>query len=200
MTNKEKYKQAFSVLHTSEEFSVEVDQVKSFNKRKNIRRIVAAVITCLLLVGVSGTVYAANVGGIQRKIQLWIDGDKTDVVIEFSTDVTLDNNGVGSYIIKYEDEDGELQEQGGGGIAIEVDGSERPLTEEELMEHLNQPEVSYNDDGTVWVYYYDQKINITDKFDKDICYVKLSNGNETLYMTIKYKDGWSTSPDKYVNP
>lgn len=200
MTNKEKYKQAFSVLHTSEEFSVEVDQVKSFNKRKNIRRIVAAVITCLLLVGVSGTVYAANVGGIQRKIQLWIDGDKTDVVIEFSTDVTLDNNGVGSYIIKYEDEDGELQEQGGGGIAIEDDGSERPLTEEELMEHLNQPEVSYNDDGTVWVYYYDQKINITDKFDKDICYVKLSNGNETLYMTIKYKDGWSTSPDKYVNP
>jgi len=100
----------------------------------------------------------------------------------------------------YLDSEGNPVEQGGGGIAINDDGSERPLTESEILNHLDDPDVRYEDDGSVWIYYYDQKINITDKFDENVCYAKLSNGKETLYMTIKYQNGWSTSPNKYLSP
>lgn len=193
MTNKEKYKQAFSVLHTSDDFALEVEKM-ALLKRKQKRNIAVAVAAiCVLLVGGTGTAYAANIGGIQRTVQLWIHGDQTDATIEFHAD--------GSYSMLYKDANGNDMERGGGGIAYEKDGTERPLTEEELMEQLNAPDVIYEEDGTVWVYYYDQKIDITNKFDEDgICYVKVSNGEETLYMTIKYQNGWSTSPYKYVNP
>ena len=51
------------------------------------------------------------------------------------------------------DRDGTKHEMGGGGVAFEPDGTERALTEEEMLEHLNAPEVVYEDDGTVTVYY-----------------------------------------------
>lgn len=192
MTNKEKYKQAFSVLHTSENFSLEVEKMRMGNKKRTMKTIAAAVAACFILVGGSGTVYAANLGGIQRTIQLWIQGDQTDATITFRPD--------GSYNMSYSDENGKIIESGGGGVSIEEDGSERALTEEELMEHLNEPEVVYKEDGTVLVYYYNQAIDITDKFEGNFCYVKVSNEEETIYMTIKYQDGWSTSPNKYVSP
>lgn len=69
------------------------------------------------------------------------------------------------------------------------------------MEELNAPDVEYEEDGSVWVYYYDQKIEITDKFDADgVCYVKLSNHGEILYMTVKYQNGFCTSPNRYISP
>lgn len=129
-------------------------------------------------------------GGIQRIIQLWIEGDQTDVSF------TYDENG--TYDMSYETKDGEIEELRGGGVAIEEDGTERPLTEEELLEDLKRPTVRYEEDGTAWVYYYDQKIEITDHFKDGVCYVKVSNGKETLYMTILYQEGWGSSPHKYV--
>lgn len=194
MTNKEKYKQTFSVLHTSDNFSLEVEKMALIKRKQkmHIAAVVAAV--CVLLAGGTGTAYAANIGGIQRTIQLWIHGDQTDAEIEF-------NSADGSYSISYVDENGKERENSGGGIAYEWDGTERPLTEEEIIELINVPDVEYKEDGTVWVYYYDQKIDITDKFDEDgICYVKVSSGKEMLYMTIKYQGGWATSSLKYVEP
>lgn len=193
MTNKEKYKQAFSVLHTSDHFTMEVSEMALSRKKRNRTAAVAAAAACILLAGGTGTAYAANVGGIQRTIQLWIHGDQTDATIEFNPD--------SSYTIHYPDENGNAMEMGGGGVAIEADGSERPLTQEELMEELYSPEVSYEEDGSVWVYYYDQKLDITDKFDDEgICYVKLRKADETLYLTVKYQDGYSCSSKKYVSP
>lgn len=164
------------------------------NTRKNrkFNQMVAGIAACVLLVGGSATAYASDFGGIQRTIQLWIHGDQTKVTIDYNID--------GSYGMEYSDSEGNAVHQGGGGVALEADGSERPLTEKELMEHLNSPEVVYEDDGSVWIYYFDQKIDITDKFDDEVCYAKVSNGEETLYMTIKYQDGWSTSPNKYLSP
>lgn len=193
MTNKEKYKQAFSVLHTSDDFLQEVENM-ALLKRKHKRNIAVAVAAiCFFFVGGTSTAYAANIGGIQRTVQLWIHGDQTDAVMEINTD--------GSYEMLYQDEDGNTVEIGGGGIAIEADGTQRPLTEEEIMEQINTPIVEYEEDGTVWVYYYNQKIDITDKFDEEgICYVKVSNGEETIYMTIKYQNGYAMSNDKYTSP
>lgn len=192
MTNKEKYKQAFSVLLSSGEISLEVERMAIMNKRARMRTAAAAVAACVVLAGGSGIAYAADVGGIQRAVQLWIHGDQTTAVFEY--------DGDGSYQMTYPLEDGEVEERSGGGVAIEADGTERPLTEEELLDSLNDPEVEYKDDGTVWVYYYDQKIEITDQFKDGICYLKLSHGEETLYMTIKYQDGYSSSPHKYADP
>lgn len=192
MTNKEKYKQAFSVLQSSGEISLEVERMAIMNKRARMRTAAAAVAACVALAGGGGIVYAADIGGIQRTVQLWIDGDQTTVTFEY--------DGDGSFIMSYPTEDGEVEEIGGGGVAVEADGTERPLTEEELLDSLNDPEVEYKDDGTVWVYYYDQKIEITDQFQDGVCYVKLSHGDETLYMTVKYQDGYSTSPHKYADP
>lgn len=192
MTNKEKYKQAFSVLHTSDDFLQEVENMDLL-KRKHKRNIaVAAAAICLFFVGGTSTAYAANIGGIQRTVQLWIHGDQTDVVMEIDTD--------GSYEMSYQDEDGNTVERGGGGIAIEADGTQRPLTEEELMQQINIPIVEYEHDGTVWVYYYNQKIDITDKFDENgICYVKVSYGEEMIYMTIEYQNGYTMSNVKYTS-
>ena len=69
------------------------------------------------------------------------------------------------------------------------------------MEQINMPEVEYEEDGSVWVYYEIQKIEITDKFDYDkICYVKIKGKEKTLYLTVKYQNGYCISEDKYPNP
>lgn len=192
MTNKEKYKQAFSALHPSGKLSLEVEDMMKINKKAKFRAAAAAAAACILLAGGGSIAYAADVGGIQRTVQLWIHGDQTDANFEYDVK--------GSYQMTYQSEDGELEERAGGGVAIGEDGSERPLSERELLDYLNGPEVEYKEDGTVWVYYYDQKIEVTDRFQDDICYVKVSNGDETLYMTIKYQGGWCTSPHKYESP
>ena len=192
MTNKDKYKKAFSVLQFPESSSWEVEKMARLQKKAKMKT-AAAIITGCLLVGGAGTAYAANVGGIQRTIQLWIHGDQTTATLEFSGD--------GTYTMEILDGAGNSTSQDGGGIAIDADGTERPLTPDELMEELDSPDVEYLDDGTVWVYYHNQKINITDKFDKDkICYVKIADGSNVLYLTVKYQNGYSYSSDKYPEP
>ena len=62
------------------------------------------------------------------------------------------------------------------------------------------PDVEYKEDGTVWVYYMDQKMEITDKFENDICYVKLEVDGKTQYITVKYQNGFAISPHGYVQP
>lgn len=190
MTNREKYKQAFSAMHSLCEVSLEVEKMAILSKKAKIRTTAAAIITiCLFITGGGSVVYAADVGGIQRAFQIWIEGDRTDVTFEYHES--------GTYDMSYETKDGETEELHGGGVAIEEDGTERPLTEEELLEELNGPTVIYEEDGTVWVYYYDQKKEITDQFQDGVCYVKVSNKEESLYMTVLYQDGWCTSPHKY---
>lgn len=192
MTNKEKYKQAFSGLHPLEPISPEVEQMVKIQKKHKFQA-AAAILTAFILVGGTGTVYAANIGGIQRTIQLWIHGDQTDATLDVKED--------GSYSLNYSDENGKEVEQGGGGVAFDADGTERPLTEDEIMEQLNMPEVEYEEDGSIWVYYENQKIEITDKFDNDkVCYVKIKGKEKTLYLTVKYQNGYCISEDKYPSP
>lgn len=89
MTNKEKYKQAFSVLHSSDDFILEVEKMMTIKKRTAV-------------------------------------------------DVTFVYDPAGSYQISYQTEDGTIEEFGGGGVAIEDDGTERPLTESELLAKILQ--------------------------------------------------------------
>lgn len=190
MTNKEKYQRAFSVLHASDEFIMEVKPMRQ-TTRKSIPRLVAICAAIVMVIGMSVVAYAADVGGIQRTIQIWLHGEQTDAVLEIQD---------GEYSLGYEDAEGTPHEIHGGGVAFGDDGQERPLTDEEIMEHLNGPEVDYKEDGSVWVYYMDQALEVTDLFEDNVCYVQLKDGDGSLYMTIKYGRGHATSPHKYLSP
>lgn len=192
MTNREKYKQAFSAIHTSDDFSLEVEKMERTNKKHKFKTMIASAAACVMIVGSATAAYAADVGGIQRIIQLWIHGDQTEATIQF--------DGKGSYSMDYTDDEGTVKHQGGGGVAIAPDGTETPVSEEELMELLTAPDVEYGEDGSVWIYWLDQKVDITDKFENGVCYVKLENDGENLYMTVKYQNGYATSPHRYLSP
>ena len=45
-----------------------------------------------------------------------------------------------------------------------------------------------------------QAMEITDRFHEDICFVQLKNGEETLYVTVKYGNGYAMSPIAFIQP
>ncbi len=191
MTNKEKYKQAFSAVHISDDFSLEVNKMTPTSKKMKLNKLAACIAACVLIIGSATAIYAADIGGIQRSLQIWLQGEQTDVTFEF--------DGNGNYDMTYIDDEGNERQQGGGGVAFDAYGNERPLTEEELIEEMNSPNVEYKDDGTIWVYWYNHKIDITDKFEDGVCYVELVNDDEILYMTVT-EDGYSASYDRFLAP
>ena len=87
-------------------------------------------------------------------------------------------------------------------ICLLLEGSVRLLSRgrEELLEYLSRPEVEYREDGTVWVHWLGQSLDITNQFEDGVCYVKLDNGGETLYLTVEYGGGYTASPHRYVKP
>lgn len=200
MSNREQYKKAFSVLQASGDFTLGDEKMAVLKKKAMLRTFAAAACACLVIVGSSRIAYAANVGGIQRTIQLWMYGDQTDVTIDF--------DGSGNYSMEYTDADGNTRELGCGGFDVDADGTKRALTEDELIWHLfEEVDVSYNDDGRIMLYFQGQVADITDKFENDICYIFLNgtdlNGTDvSLYVTVlKAEDGGfpiASSPDRYL--
>lgn len=191
MIDKKQYQRTFGVLHASGDFLKEDFPMKE-TSRFPMRKLIILCAAVLLILSTSTICYAKDVGGIQRTIQLWIHGDQTTAVMDIQN---------GQYTITYEDGEGNTHERGGGGVAFNPDGSERPLTEEELMEHLNMPEVEYKEDGSVWIYYMEQAMEITDRFnEKNICFIQLKNEAETLYVTVKYQNGYAMSHSAFIQP
>lgn len=191
MTNKEKYKQAFSALQPSNEIRLEEKIMKEYKRKQSKRIIAMAAILCLAVFAGGGGAYAANVGGIQRTIQLWIHGDQTTAELNVNDD--------GSYTVKIPDENGETQTMGGGGVAFDAFGNERALTEEEIIDHLDSPNIEYYDDGSIWLFYRDMAKDITDSFDEEnMCYVKITDEEGDLYVTAKKYGGWHVSSDKFA--
>lgn len=189
MIDKKQYQRAFGVLHASQRNFKEETRMKT--NHFPLRRVLALCAVLALMLGLAAVCYGADVGGIRRAVQIWVHGDQTTAVMDIEN---------GSYTLSYEDAEGKLHQRGGGGVALGPFGQERPLTEEELLEHLNQPEVDYHDDGTVWVYWQQQTMEITDRFDDGVCFLQLKNGEETMYLTILYDKGYSMSSFGFVQP
>ncbi len=189
MTNEARYKRAFSTLHASGNF-MEVKTMNNTGKRY-IPRLAAVCAAAALVLALAGGAYAADVGGVRHAVQIWLHGDLTNAA--------LDIQG-GEYTLTYTDGQGNAQERGGGGIVMEADGTERALTEGEIVEQLNSPEVEYGEDGAVTVWWRGQKLDITDKFQGKVCYVKLTDGAETVYLTVKYHGGYGWSNEDYPDP
>ena len=189
MTDRERYKRAFSVLHAPEELKLEENGMKNTTKR-HISKAAAIGAAILAVCMGSAAAYAADIGGIQHQVQIWLHGGQTDAVL------TIEQNDHTEYSLTYEDENGEQHEIQGGGVSYDIFGNEQPLTEEDIMRDvLDNPEVVYNDDGTVYVYYREQKIDITDKFDENgKCCIRINAGDQDLYMKIE-PDGYSVSSD-----
>ena len=153
---------------------------------------VAAAAACVAaVIGGAGAAYAADLGGIQRTVQVWIHGDQTNATLVVEH---------GAYTLDYQDATGKAAHRGGGGVVMNPDGTERPATEEELLREINAPDVSYEDDGRVIVYYLGQALDVTDQFENGVCYVQLQVDGKTQYMTIKYQNGYAISPNSYVQP
>lgn len=66
------------------------------------------------------------------------------------------------------------------------------------MAEISSPDTVYNDDGTVWLYYMEQEIELTDKFVDEVCYLELEMEGETKYVTVKYQNGFAISADGYT--
>lgn len=158
MTNKERYKQAFSTLHSSGQFTLDVEEMEQIQKMHRKNMAVAAAVACAVVIGAGGTAYAADIGGIQQKISIWIRGEQTEVHVTENGE-----NGSGGYTFTYSQEGGTKEISGGG--------------------------VSLDDSGRV--YYYDQKVEITDAFDESgACSLTLTHDDETVYLEItKHEDG-----------
>ena len=81
MTNKEKYKQAFSGLRISDETNLETTKKTYADKKKKLYRMAAGFAACVVLFTASGTAYAADIGGIRSIIKVWIQGEQTDATM-----------------------------------------------------------------------------------------------------------------------
>ena len=69
--------------------------------------------------------------------------------------------------------------RGTGGVSMGVDGKEKWETIEEVEERLlNDPEVEQDEEGRIWLYLRDHKIDITDQIE------------EKGYAQEKVKDGF----------
>ena len=76
MTNREKYKKAFSAVYPSNEFSWEVEKMKRIKRRHIFKTMAASIAGYMIFMASATAAYAMDVGGIQRTIQLWIHGDR----------------------------------------------------------------------------------------------------------------------------
>lgn len=197
MTDKEKFQKAFEKLHASPDLLTEVLNMTEEKKvipmkKRSVPRIAVVALTLAFVISMGSVAYAKDFLGIRKMVQIWIHGDFTDAVL------TVDN---GTYTLDYTDENGESVQQSGGGVAINQDGTERQLTAEEFLDDINNvPDVVYAEDGSVWIYYRDQKWEITDKFEDNFCYVKLTLDGETKYITVMYQNGYAVNSHYYADP
>ena len=115
MTEKERFQRAFAPLHASPDTMTEVMKMtERKTKRPALRRAATLGLAAALVLALGSVAYASDLGGIQRTVQLWLNGEMTDATLTVNE---------GSYTLRYPDKDGIEHEMGGGGIAIEDDGT-----------------------------------------------------------------------------
>ena len=195
MTEQERYKRAVSALHPDPAFRVVLQkQGKTPSRVRASLRFhagLAAILWILALSLAGAGVYAADIGGIQRKIQILQHGELTDAVLSVSdTDGTYQVTDPSGKVLL-----------GGGGAAIQPDGTERPLTREELLSDLSNQVSTEVEDGHYYLCWRAHLYDLTGAFDKGtVCYVTLTDGSDTLYVTALSTGAVASSPSRYLIP
>ena len=177
MTNHEKYKAAFSVLQPTRELELEVPTMEGQKRTIRHKPVLALCAAVLTLAVLAVSVIAADVGGIQTTLKTWFRGREETVSVSERDD--------GGYDFAVTDENGETTATfGGGGVAMEPGGKERPLTPEEVLEG-NELDLVREDNGRMMLYFRDRSYDITDLFNgKGVCKVKLKDENKKLFKTV----------------
>ena len=109
MTNKERYKQAFSVLHASKDISLDAMLKREAKKNFRLAPTLAACLCLVALLGSMTVAYAADIGGIKEIIYAWIHGARTEVEVTHTPG--------GGYSFTYQ-EDGTVYENLGCGVGV----------------------------------------------------------------------------------
>ena len=132
-----------------------------------------------------------DIGGIQRKIQILQEGELTDAVLTVSA-------ADGTYAVT--DPAGKVFERGGG-VAIEEDGKKRPLTSSELQADLSDRVTTEVTDGHYYLLWRSQTFDLTKAFaGRDVVYLTLQDGTDTLYVTALSDGAVASSPNRYLLP
>lgn len=183
----------------------ETKKVKKIKVHSKVWRVAVAAVFCFVVILSAGvTAYAADIGGFREKFDLWIDGEKKtatvrevyDGEIDWVDGTTLDladkvpcnvdSDKMKSYVLEAEGEDG----QEPAAIITFYDADD--ISWNEIVAHLNGPQVSFNEDGSIVVYYCDQVIDITDQFEVDICCVELEHEGQRGKLYVNKKEKTST--------
>ena len=129
-SNKEKYQKSFQALHLSDDFQERFEKrLEEEREGKNmnsngiygISRAAAVIAACVVAFGSLGICYAADVGEIRTTVEMWINGSKQEVELEQVNETEY----------RWTDEGGEEHRM--GGVMKEADGSERPMSADELV-------------------------------------------------------------------
>lgn len=180
MTNHERYKQAFSALHASDDISLEGKPMKKAHVKFCMKPVFAVCLCALLVIGGASAAYAADLGGIQETIRVWLRGKQVEAEVTYDPHAS----GAEGYAFTVSKEDGSTDTFGAGGVAIEGDGRERPLTPEEVADGF-ATQVETDENGRVWLYHYDKAFDITDLMENGACKVSLEEEGKTLYFDIE---------------
>ena len=172
--NKEKYKKAFPHVQPSRVITMEdLEMNKKSYVRGRIITVIGSIAGAVVLTG--GVCYAANVGGIQDTVKLWLYGNQVEA--------TVDMNEDGRYLVTYEDDNGKNQYHGYGEV-LDEDGTWRPFTEEEIAEMIStevRPRIG--SDGRIMLYAKDTELDITDMFN--VCETSIEVDGKTIWVRVE---------------
>ena len=182
MKNHEKYKRAAGLVRPSTQMNI-LNYVEEKTMKKNRRPLRTFAVACgavVLAMALAVGAYAADVGGFRQTVNLWLHGDITEVTIE--------QIGEGQFEVTYPDG----STRGTGGAVEDGHGGMRPATMEEVKEYLlTEPDVNEDEDGRIWLYLRDNKIELTDQIqEKGYAQVKVKDGLLADYITVVWgEDG-----------
>lgn len=171
MTNRDRIHRAFDALQPSHDIIVEE---KNMNKRIVKTSFSAVCAALILLLGGLTAAYATDLGGFRETMTVWFGGKQHTV------EVTQPQEGM----IEWTDEEGHVHSA--GGVAIDDDGAERPVTPEELLanEFSGGPVIDFFDDeGTAFLEFYEHYIEVTDQVPSGRIEAKLDHDGVTYYIT-----------------
>ena len=180
MTNREKIQRAFDAVQPSGILNMEEMNMK----QKPIKKPLVLVCACIALLAVFLTAaYAADLGGFRQTLTVWCGGKQQTV------EVTQPQEGM----LQWTGEDGMIHTS--GGIAVEDDGTERPLTLEELLDEQfsERPVLNFYEDGRAFLEFFEHYVDVTDQLDSGRIEAALEHDGVLYYITYigSREIGWT---------
>jgi hypothetical protein len=186
MNNSEKYKHAFDTINPSKEITA--DDILRMKEEKKMRKgnfgirrsLVSIAAAVVLIIGVTGGAYAADLGGFRNTVDTWLYGEPVQAEIE--------EVSPGNFIVHYPNG----VDRAMGGVSYDSKGNPIPATMEDIKGQLDYPEIMASEDGTINLYYRNEIVDITDDVKDGRAEVKIKGGLIPTYVTINW-----TSEDNY---